>query len=534
MKKFVKLFRNINLSLLKFLEENCNSVLAEIFSHKNKLSSHYIFDIMIDSSRYISYPIWINQTKYLNYKSNIKNTTQVIDPDVEEYNSEEELMSNVVKLKMFNLVLQFKNKNIPLVSNSKNLNIIYKVLESFSQYLLFEEYRNEFLGKEILSLFKTLELHRDSADYMEDISGQISKIYNESRREANAIYSNEKSGNFKSEKDKDRGSNLIKSLAKFLEDLKSFRLFKVSINNRYDFKAPTKLINLLSDVESHQTLVIYKKKGLDEWLMHNYDINPMIQTFLNSVSPFKNFVEISLENKIPIEFIKLLAKQIHCLNLGKILKKFNNSTILTVNPDMKIKKDVENDFFKNYNLNLYEALNNFSNLRGLNKIFKKSFNQITSEKFINLVNYLTANEYLIQCNMYILPRLKLKRKYNYESILLNNSQLFFSHVDKLHVLLNDLDVENGSIYTQNKNKDASCAVTTIIGDKEVYFEDALGLIKIQNPEDCEILKNIFFLLSPEFDFDEICYLTGYKDDLAYKTIKKYKFLFNFIIDTEEI
>jgi len=48
------------------------------------------------------------------------------------------------------------------------------------------------------------------------------------------------------------------------------------------------------------------------------------------------------------------------------------------------------------------------------------------------------------------------------------------------------------------------------------------------------LKNIFFLLSPEFDFDEICYLTGYKDDLAYKTIKKYKFLFNFIIDTEEI
>jgi hypothetical protein len=210
------------------------------------------------------------------------------------------------------------------------------------------------------------------------------------------------------------------------------------------------------------------------------------------------------------------------------MKKFNNCSILTINPEMKIKKDIENEFLKIYNLNLYEALNNFTNLKVLNKIFKKSFNQITSEKFINLVNFLTSNEYLIHCNMYLLPRIKLKRKYNSERILLNNSQIFFSHVDKLHVILNDLDAE-GNCSRQEDNMSDS----TVIGGKEVFFEDVIGIIKGSNPEAFEILKNIFFLLSPEFDFDDICFLTGYRDDIVLKIIKKYKYLFNVIIDTDE-
>ena len=95
------------------------------------MATHYIFDIQIDNNRYVSYPVWLDQNKYLNYKYT---KAAVIDPDLEGNNSEEELLSNVVKLKMFNIVIEFEKKNSILIANPKNLSTIYKVLESFSQF----------------------------------------------------------------------------------------------------------------------------------------------------------------------------------------------------------------------------------------------------------------------------------------------------------------------------------------------------------------------------------------------------------------
>lgn len=526
-----------------------NSLLAEVFSHKNKLATNYIFDILIEKYRYISFPVWLDQNKYFWNRNNKVSSNIETDLDGNGNNNgnnseEEDIKSNYVRLKMFNIVIVVEKKN-QLIANKCNLSIIYHVLESFSMFLAFEEYRNEFLGREIFNILKTLEKtlgEKENGDYMDDLPGVINRIYCD-KTDKGSISIKDK--DFKDSK----FSLLVKSLLKFYDDLKTFRFFKININNRYDFKAPAKLLSITADIENYHTLVIVKRKQLDEWLLHNYDLNSLIPLFLNVVTPFKNFLELSLEHKIPLDLIKLISKQMQCLNLGKIVKKYNNNSVLTVNPnpEMKIyKKDVEIEFQKLFNMNIYESLNNFSYNKSLDKIFKKNFNQITNEKFIQMVNFLSSNEYLVPCTRVILPKLPFKSKYSPERILLYNSMLFMNKVDKLQFLLNDLDADSGnsglaaSFYRRNSFKNSSQNINkyssikgTIPREDSLYFEDVMAVIKNSNPEDYEVFKNFYFLLSPEHNFDQICYLIGYKDDFLLKFVKKYKFLFNLIIHAED-
>jgi hypothetical protein len=102
-----------------------NNVIAEIFSHKNKTSYNYIFDILIGNFRYISYPIWIDTNRYL--KKAYKEEDDPNNSNDEETYKQLEKKKNTVRLKMFNIVLMF-DKNSPILSN---LEIVYQVLESF-------------------------------------------------------------------------------------------------------------------------------------------------------------------------------------------------------------------------------------------------------------------------------------------------------------------------------------------------------------------------------------------------------------------
>ncbi len=442
-----------------------------------------------------------------------------------------EKKKNLVKLKMFNIVIILE-KTSPLL---KNIRIIYEVLESFSQYLAFEEYRSAFLGHEILNLFRLFEkFSKDSTEVSEDVSFYINKYfydltnknrYQEKEKE-NILYLYGNSFKDKDNKDRDaRGFFLVKNIQKFYDDLKSFQFFKIPINNWFEFKAPTKLLNYSNDIRNYHTLLITKRKQVNEWMLHSYDLNPLVPIFLEVVTPFKNFQEISLEYKIPMDFIKFISKQVHCLNFGKIVTKFNNHTILTVNPNLKIKPKLDYDFQKLYNLNLYETLNNFLFNNNLNKIFKKNFSAFTNEKFLNLVEYLTINECLIQCSKYILTRNPFSRIYNKDLILLNKSQILFHKPEKLETILNDFDANcsNRAIKLNNSNSNKI---------SEPNFEDILLKFKSINIKDYEILINIYYLLSPDFEFDEICFLTGYKHEVLLNLFKTHKFLFNIIISDE--
>lgn len=397
-----------------------------------------------------------------------------------------------------------------------------------AQCLAFEEYRSEFLGHEILSIFRSYEkMTKDNPEVLEDICGYISKIStdinfkNKLTEKENLLGSQNKAETSRDKENKDmKGYFLIKNLQKFYDDLKSLQFFKIPINNWYDFKFPTKLLSFTNDIENYHSLLITKRKSIAEWIQHNSDINPLVQIFLEVTTPFKNFQEIALQYKIPFDFIKSISKQIHFLNFGKIVKKFNNKTILSVNPEIIIKPKLDYDFQKLYNINLYEAINNFCFHKSLNTIFKKHFSAFTNEKFINIVEFLTMNECLVPCNKYILPKFPLMRKYNAQLILLSKSQILFNKPEKLEAILNDFDADK-CLPSKNKNP-----------YENLYFEEILSKIKTINLKDSEIFNNIYFLLTPDFDFDEICYLTGYKDDIILTLIKKYKYLFNIIINEE--
>jgi hypothetical protein len=66
-------------------------------------------------------------------------------------------------------------------------------------------------------------------------------------------------------------------------------------------------------------------------------------------------------------------------------------------------------------------------------------------------------------------------------------------------------------------------------DDIVYFEDILLNLKKTDPQGYQVLNNIFFMLTPDYDYNEIMYLSGYKEDVLSKVFKKYKSYFNIII-----
>ena len=58
-----------------------------------------------------------------------------------------------------------------------------------------------------------------------------------------------------------------------------------------------------------------------------------------------------------------------------------------------------------------------------------------------------------------------------------------------------------------------------------YFEDFTNLIKTS---DKELFKDIYCLLSKDFEYDEILYLTGYKDEVLSRLFSEYSYILNII------
>lgn len=132
--------KNINLreaeklELLKHLGETfLNESLPEIFLKKSSLNFNRVFDFYLENDRYISFHIFLDSKKYLNFR-NSKSTYEAneeedISGDEEENKKkilDKEERNRNIKLKSFNVVLIFE-RDSPLL---KNVDLIYVMLES--------------------------------------------------------------------------------------------------------------------------------------------------------------------------------------------------------------------------------------------------------------------------------------------------------------------------------------------------------------------------------------------------------------------
>jgi hypothetical protein len=134
-----------------------------------------------------------------------------------------------------------------------------------------------------------------------------------------------------------------------------------------------------------------------------------------------------------------------------------------------------------------------------------------------MIEFLKSNECLITCHKYYLPKLPLKQKYNVDKILLSKSLLILDKTEKIEAIINDYD--------------ANCLINIEKRDSDLfYFEDVIHNIGLKDPKSGQIFNNLFFLLTPDYCFDEIVYLTGYKEDVLLSFFKKYKYLFNVIVE----
>ena len=188
-------------------------------------------------------------------------------------------------------------------------------------------------------------------------------------------------------------SNLAKNLTKFYEGINGSRsknkefshsFFKFYINNFSDFKGSLKLNTDPIEVMPFHTLLITKKKIIDECIILNHDVSPIIKTFLDVITPFKNLEEIALENDFPYDLIVMFSKQIHAWKLGRIIKKINNNSIFSINPNMPPKADVEKLFEKKNFINngLFEILNVFYLYQRIDTLYTDQFISIPNKTFL--------------------------------------------------------------------------------------------------------------------------------------------------------
>ena len=71
-------------------------------------------------------------------------------------------------------------------------------------------------------------------------------------------------------------------------------------------------------------------------------------------------------------------------------------------------------------------------------------------------------------------------------------------------------------------------------EKNICMEDIMTKIQKNNLADYKVLNDIIWFLNEDFDYDQIVNLSIYKDELIHSTIKKYKYLFNIVIEPSVI
>jgi len=142
-----------------------------------------------------------------------------------------------------------------------------------------------------------------------------------------------------------------------------------------------------------------------------------------------------------------------------------------------------------------------------------------------MLEWLIENEYLVQCSKYIISKLPLKRKYNIERELLLKSEFLFKKNNKLELSMNDCDSFEELAYTHYAEENNK--------SEDLFMEDFNKILYEKCSTDAEILHNIFYFLSTDFEVEEIAYITGYSLSKIHKFLADYKWLFSILIIQNE-
>lgn len=460
----------------------------KLFTLDNHVNQNFIFDIIIDKDRFISFPIWLSKNEY--------NKRMLIEKENEEniINSKNakspvnKTLDRYILLNMFNIVFIFSNEE-PMNINRELFKSVYSNLESLSKLLLFEEYNKHYLGIEALRIIKFF----------------------------NKFFTIKKEGiSFKNFVEKfPQNNNLYKYIKDIYEGIEKNEISNVTMSNielNYYIGMYTNQINS-NKIKPYHCIIINNRKKLEYFFQSMKDINPKILIIIDNILQMKTLEEISLEKNIELNFLLFFVNQLVSWNLAKIIFKFNNYSTFQISesiPDGICKsKFQELRIGFNTIINLLNKFTTSESTTTLNEIFQKT-NFIDIDEFKKCIIYFVENQYLVQTSIIIISKLKMKNEQNFRMSMFNKFSELTKNKNKF-----SLDEEKGEDKIENNGN--------------IYFEDFLKLVKKKSVADFFILANIKELINQQLFINEISYYSGYKIKDILNVINKYEAIFDLVV-----
>ncbi len=465
------------------------------FIIKDNNNNTIIFDLIIDKNRYISFPIWIDKNKYYEDLTDSKLINQNKSIFKKGKNNESLLM-------MFNIIVVLDKVVNKFILNKDLIKNISVNIESISKIFLFEEYRKQYISKELLSF---INLNK--------------KFFNDKNKE-----------NIRYSKYKDLISNkLLVNLKNIYEGIKNNQITKIFINNlefRYNFQITISNSNY-HNIQPYHSAIIQKEKEVIEFFRENIDINPILLLILDNFSPFKSIEEISLEYNIHFSILIFFINQLISWNFAKLIFKIGNNSLFEISSNINFENDNNQNHFSS--MEIYTFLKIFTFAKpgtNINSLYSNSFESTMDKgKFLNMLIYLLQKNYLILTSIIIDSILPFKFEYFFEKFFfdsLNN----FQNKKNSNMIFEDVNINEKQI---NRNKKTINLYNYKRNNEIIYYEDILLEIKEKSIEDYYLLNNITSLIQKKMYIEEISYYSNYKINEILKTIDKYPELFNIII-----
>ena len=464
------------------------------FIIKNNNNNKVIFDLIIDKNRYISFPIWIEKNKYYEDLTDSKLINQ-------NKNIFKKGKNNEPLLIMFNIIFVLDKVNTFTLNKDLIKNISVNI-ESISKIFLFEEYRKQYLSKELSSF---INLNK--------------KFFNDKNKE-----------NIRYSKYKDIISNkLLMNLKNIYEGIKNNQITKIFINNlefRYNFQITISNSNH-HNIQPYHSAIIQKEKEVIEFFRENIDINPILLLILDNFSPFKSIEEISLEYNIHFSILIFFINQLISWNFAKLIFKIGNNSLFEVSSNINYEnKIIQNHISPMDVFTVFEIFTFAKPGTNINSLYSNSFESTMDKgKFLNMLIYLLQNNYLILTSIIIDSILPFKFEYFFEKFIFDslnnfqnkkNSKMFFEDVN-INEKPSNGNKKTINLYNYKRNNDI------------VYYEDILLEIKEKSIDDYYLLNSITSLIQKKMYIEEISYYSNYKINEILQTIEKYPELFNIII-----
>ena len=467
------------------------------FTLDNHINQDFIFDIIIDNERFISFPIWFSKNEYNKRKKreeekeeNLKNKINLNLINNQESNNIIKNEDKYILLNMFNIVFVFNNDE-PMNKKQELFKSVYSNLESLSKLLLFEEYNKHYLGIETLRIIKIKQ------KFFNKKAGLSFDNFKEKFPTNNNIYKFIK--------------NIYEGIAK--NEISHVNICNIELN--YYISMYTNQLNGFQ-IKPYHSIIIINRKKLNNFIKSAADLNPIIFKIIDKIFEMKTLHEISLEDDIELNFVMFFANQLVSWNLANIIFKFNNYSTFQISdniPKPNIIRKYEGIMGFNQAVLILNKFTISESTTTLNEIYQTYFKSIDNDTFKRRINFLAERQYLVQTSIIIFSKLKMRSEYNYKKTMLNK----FSNLT-MHKNIFDKKEENKNNIINNNDE-----------DDEYYYEDFLSDIKSKSKEDFFILSIIKELISKKLYVNEISYYTGIKIKDILNVVKKYEYIFDLVV-----